>query len=524
LHRTNASRWKRIGVTAAAASLIIGLTGCGAGTDGTPDETNAATGPQVLVVAHNTPPTSLDPARSATFGPTFLNLIYESLLKRDVDGNLGPGLATEWELSDDAQELTLTLREGVTFQDGAVFDAEAVKANLDFAPERGGDITKQLSVIDSVEVVDDTHVKIALNRPAADILGMLASEAGMMISPEHLGAEDLGTNPVGTGPFMLDSFNQTGVNYAKWEDYWDADRVKLDRIEYRTGLDDAARLNAVLTGEADMGTSMRYTQIPEVEERGGGDILTVTHPAAFVYGLMLNTARANLDNPDVRLALQHAINKAGIADALFGGDGCEAVAQPFPTSYWASDPALEKLPEAKYDPDAARKLLEDAGLVGQPIQLYVGATTVFQNMAAAVQEQLNAVGFNVTVEVIEPAELSKLRADGEFEASIASVQTGRPDPAQFVRQFYLSDGIFNPGGTTYSGIEVPLFQMNTTTDQDQRAEYMHEINKQIIEQGPTMIPICSAQVVNFTAKDVKGLVLPVNYDFDLSTVYFDPAR
>ena len=66
--------------------------------------------------------------------------------------------------------------------------------------------------------------------------------------------------------------------------------------------------------------------------------------------------------------------------------------------------------------------------------------------------------------------------------------------------------------------------MNTTVDKDARAEYMHEINKQVIEQGPTMIPICSAEVVNFHAKDVKGLVLPVNYDFDLSTIYFDPAR
>ena len=515
-----ASKLKRVAAVVSVSALLVALAACSGGGSEEPTED---LGPQVLKVAHNTPPTSLDPARSATFGPTFLNLIYESLLKRDGDGNLGPGLATEWELSEDAEELTLTLREGVTFQDGEVFDAEAVKANLDFAPERGGDISKQLSVIDDVEVIDDTHVKISMSRPAADLLGMLASEAGMMISPEHLGAEDLGTNPVGTGPFMVDVFNQTGIQYAKWDDYWNAERVKLDRIEYMTGLDDAARLNAVLTGEADLGTSMRYTQIPEVEERGGGDVVATTAPAAFVYGIMLNTGRAGLDNPEMRLAIQHAIDRAGIAEALFAG-GCEPIAQPFPTSYWASDPALEDLPEAQYDPDAARALLEEAGLVGAPLTLYVGATTVFQNMAAAVQEQLNAVGLNVNVQVIEPAELSKLRADGEFETSIASVQTGRPDPAQFVRQFYLPDGIFNPGGTTYSGIEVPLFQMNTTVDKDARAEYMHEINKQVIEQGPTMIPICSAEVVNFHAKDVKGLVLPVNYDFDLSTIYFDPAR
>ena len=513
---------KRIAAITTAAFVAVALAACGTGdgapATGAPDEN---VGPQVLKVAHNTPPTSLDPALSATFGPTFLNLVYESLLKRDKDGVVGPGLATEWTLSDDAQQLDLTLREGVTFQDGAVFDAAAVKANLDAAPDRGGDIPNQLSVIDSVEVVDDTHLTITMNRPASDLLGILASEAGMMISPDALEGGDLAKQPVGTGPFTLDTFNQTGISYNKWEDYWDADRVKLDRIEYTTGLNDQARLNALLSWQADLGTSMRTTQVEEAQ-KSNPDLEYLAAPGTFVYGIMLNTARSELSTPEMRLAMLHAIDRKSIDTALFGG-GCEPVVQPFPSSYWASDPSLEPA-DAGYDPELARSMLEDAGLIGTPLKLYVGNTTVFQNMGTVIAEQLNAVGLNVSLEVFDPVALTKLRADGEFEASIASVQTGRPDPAHFIRQFYIADGIFNAGGMTYSGIEVPLFQMNTTDDQDQRAEYIHEINAQVLEQGPTLIPICSSEVVNIFKKDVANVILPIAYDFDLSTIYFDPPR
>lgn len=511
----------RIVAAVSAAVLAVGLAACSGGTPSPTGSADANVGPQVLKVAHNTPPTSLDPALSATFGPTFLNLVYESLLKRDKDGVVGPGLATEWKLSDDAQQLDLTLRDGVKFQDGAVFDAKAVKANLDAAPGRGGDIPNQLSVIDDVKVVDATHLTITMNRPASDLLGILASEAGMMISPKALKGKDLATKPVGTGPFTVTVFNQTGITYQKWDGYWDADRIKLDRIEYTTGLNDQARENALISGQADLGTSMRTTQVKEAQA-ANPDLTYISAPGTFVYGIMLNTAQSELSNPAMRLAILHAIDRKSINTALFGG-GCEPVVQPFPTTYWASDPKLEPA-NAGYDPDLARKELKDAGLVGTSLKLYVGNTTVFQNMGTAVAEQLKAIGLDVSLEVYDPVALTKLRADGQFEASIASVQTGRPDPAQFVRQFYISDGIFNAGGQTYSGVEVPLFQMNTTDDQDKRATFMHEINKQVLEQGPTIIPICSSEVVNIFKKDVKNVILPIAYDFDLSTIYFDPPR
>lgn len=505
----------RLAAAAAAAALVVALAAC----TEAPEEAGGNDEPRILKVGTNAALTSLDPALSSTPGVAFLSPVYESLIRRDAEGLLQPGLATEWELNDEATELEMTLREGVEFQDGLPFDAEAVKANLDAAPDRGGRISNELSVVTDVEVVDSQHVKLTLSRPAADILGVLAGESGMMISPDALGSEDLGTNPVGTGPFTVGTQNQTGITYEAWDGYWNTDRIKLDRIEILTGLDDdQSRLNAVLTDEVQIAVT-RYSQIAEQEQRAPETVVSESASRAAVIAIMLNTAQGSWANPAMRLAAQHAIDRQGISDALFDG-GCEAVAQPFPTSYWANDPELEKSDAAAYDPDLARELLEDAGLTGVPVKLYVGSATLYQNIAAAVQGQLNAVGMNVTVESLDNATLSDLRAKGEFEASVALVQPARPDPAQFVQQFYTPDGAFNYGHLEYDGIEEPLADMNATVDQDERAGFMHEIMEQVLEQGPIVIPVCSPTEVVMYSAALDGVEIPVNYDNDWTYVYF----
>jgi ABC-type transport system substrate-binding protein len=222
----------------------------------------------------------------------------------------------------------------------------------------------------------------------------------------------------------------------------------------------------------------------------------------------------------MRLATHHAIDRVGISNAIFGGvDGCEPVTQPFPTSYWASNPDLPTAEEA-YDPELAREILEDAGLVGVPVKLYVGASTQYQNLAAAVQAQLNEVGMSVTVESYDTATLSDLRANGTFEASVALVNSGRPDPAQFVNQFYMPGGAFNYGDYTFDGIAEPLAEMNATVDQDERAEFMHEIAAEVYEQVPTTISICAPTSNWMHISEIEGMKIPVNYDVDLTYLYF----
>ncbi|OLS98652.1 hypothetical protein BJF90_41010 [Pseudonocardia sp. CNS-004] len=153
--------------------------------------------------------------------------------------------------------LDLTLRSGVTFQDGAPFDAEAVKANLDAAKAGQTNFTNYLANVESVEVVDSTHVRLTLSDSGAPTLGVLAGEAGMIISPQALARDDLSTNPAGTGPFTLDSFVGSDLKFTKWDGYWDKDAVALPGIDVTVFIDESARVRACGRGRWMWGSSSR---------------------------------------------------------------------------------------------------------------------------------------------------------------------------------------------------------------------------------------------------------------------------
>jgi peptide/nickel transport system substrate-binding protein len=511
------SKWKGIVAVASAAVLVVGLAACSGGDKNADNSGSHA--PRILKIGSAAGMNSLDPARIAVGADAFLFPVYEPLIRRDPKALLTPGLATKWKLSADATELDMTLRSGVKFQDGTPFDAAAVKANLDAAPSRGGQLAAQLSVITGVDVIDKQHVKITMSRPAADILGVLASGPGMMISPKALGSPDLGTKPVGTGPFKLVSATQTSINYKAWSGYWDKRRIKLDEIDFVRLDDDQTRLNAVLTNEIQIGMVMGYAQIDEQKARAPKTVVSEVGSRAYAIGLWVNTAEGQWANPAMRLAAQHAIDRKGISDALFKG-GCEPVAQPFPTSFWASDPSLEKSADVKYDPKLAHQILEDAGLLGVKVKIYTGSAPTYANTGVAVQGQLNAVGMDVTVEPVDTATLNEVRGKGQFEASIATIEAGRPDPAQFVDSYFTENGVFNFGHQVYTGIEKPLAAMKSSVDQDVRATNMHKIMKQVIEQGPTVFGICSPTQVTMHSSKVAGVKVWLDNDNDYTGVYF----
>src|SRR5690606_13723590 len=142
--------------------------------------------------------------------------VYEPLIRTTPTGEFEPGLATDWALVDDGAAFELTLREGVTFQDGAPFDADAVVANLEQTMESGGNLAVELEVVDSITAVDDHTVRLELNGPGGHLPGVLAFCAGMMISPDALD-DDLQTNPVGAGPFVLEDITETAATFSRWD-------------------------------------------------------------------------------------------------------------------------------------------------------------------------------------------------------------------------------------------------------------------------------------------------------------------
>ena len=148
----------------------------------------------------------LDPHKaSISQDATTLFPVYDRLVHLSPQGRPDPGLAESWEFSDDGLTLTLHVREGVTFHDGATLDAAAVKANLDRAKGvEGSSVATDLAAMASVTVVDPMTVDITLSQPNVAIIGSLADRAGIMVSPKALAdGVDLDANMVGAGPFKL---------------------------------------------------------------------------------------------------------------------------------------------------------------------------------------------------------------------------------------------------------------------------------------------------------------------------------
>ena len=188
-----------------------------------------------LRIGLNEDPDALDPARSGTFvGRIVFAATCDKLVDLDAQDNFVPQLATAWQWAPDDLALTLTLRDGVRFQDGEKLDAEAVRANLEryrTAPEsvRKG----ELGPLTAVEVIDPHTVRLRLARPYAPLVAVLSDRAGMMLAP--LAMARLGPNIADelpcAGPFKLtERVAQDRIVVDRFPGYWNAPAIALDGI------------------------------------------------------------------------------------------------------------------------------------------------------------------------------------------------------------------------------------------------------------------------------------------------------
>ena len=177
-----------------------------------------------LKIALAEDPDMLDPDQSRTFvGRIVYAAMCDKLVDISPELKIIPQLATSWEWSEDGKTLTMKLRDGVTFQDGTQFDAEAVKANIERSKTLDESRRKaEVKSIDSVEVVDPLTVKMHLSAPDATLIAQLADRAGMMLSPTAFKKDgaDFGLHPVCAGPFsFVNRVQQDRIELKKFADY-----------------------------------------------------------------------------------------------------------------------------------------------------------------------------------------------------------------------------------------------------------------------------------------------------------------
>jgi peptide/nickel transport system substrate-binding protein len=449
---------------------------------------------------------SLDPHHAGQFDIIFLNPVYDTLLRTDDDGEFVPGLASEWDLSEDGRTLELTLRAGVRFSDGAPLDAEAVRASLEHARDPSASTAGHIDVIEGIEVVGPLRLRLRMSEPGAHVLGALATEAGMVISPDALASPDLARRPVGAGPYRVVSYTNDEVRYEAWDGYWEPDSVKVDRLEMLGLRDDSARLRALQSGQLDA-AYLRPSQIAQIRSAG---MELISRPRTLIYAVMLNVERSGLGAANVRRALMQAIDRQSI-DVNLQNDGCEPTVQPFIEGYWPHVPGLGDRPEARFDPDRARQLLAEAGHgPANPLRLTITSTNItqYQTIAEALQDQFAAVGIEADLRVVESTQSTATVRAGDFDAYIGPIDVGRPDPTTFVADYYLAGGSANPGGFDLPGGRELVVQARMSTDTAARQEPMQQLFESAFAAGPPVIPICAPDNVVGTGSGVTGVVIP----------------
>lgn len=365
----------------------------------------AAQQPGQLTIAQTQDPQSWDPIDTffLAWGMVGSN-VFDGLVSRNLDLEIGPGLATSWEFVDEENtRLRFQLREGVTFHNGEPFNADAVKFTFDrLLGEEGaaGPQQENYTSIDRVEIVDDYTVDLVLGSPDPVIITKLAGYGAMIVAPGYVqenDAETVNSTPVGTGPFKIVEYVQDErLVLEAFDDYWGG-APKLERLVYRFIPEASTRVAELQAGRVDIVQGVPISLAETVENAPNASIVAVGSPT--VSALRFNFCEAPTDQLEVRQAIAHAIDREGIIAAILQGYGT-------PVASFQSELSLGHDPELEpyaYDPERAQQLLSEAGVApGTPIQIdFIGSDDIFREVAQASAAMLQAVGLNATLQTHE---------------------------------------------------------------------------------------------------------------------------
>ncbi|MCG7629567.1 ABC transporter substrate-binding protein [Epibacterium sp. MM17-32] len=432
----------------------------------------AAVAKETVTYATQLEPPHLDPtagAAQAIDSVVYLN-IFEGLTRFTPDGEVVPLLAKDWTISDDGLTYTFTLREGVTFHDGSAMDAEDVKFSLDRA--RGADSTNAQKAlfadIAEVTVTDPQTVVITLSAPNGSLLFNLAWGDAVIVAPETV--ETLKTAPVGTGPYRFNEWVQGDrVDLVRNPNYW-GEMPALTGATIKFISDPTAAFAAMMAEDIDAFDNFPAPEnVVQFEADPRFQVIVGSTEGETI--LSTNNAQAPFDNPKVRAAIAHAIDRSALIDGAMFGYGT-----PIGTHFAPHNPAYVDLTDqSAYDPEAARALLAEAGLPdGFETTLHLPPPAYARRGGEIVAAQLAAVGITAEIINVEWAQWLETVFKGKtYGLSIVS-HTEPMDIGIYARPDYY----FQYDNPDLQGL---MTRLNATTDPEARREILQQAQRIIAE-------------------------------------------
>jgi peptide/nickel transport system substrate-binding protein len=377
-------------------------------------------------------PDILDPTLSRTYvGRIVFASFCDKLFDIDEKLNVVPQLALSHETSADGKEVTIKLRPGVKFHDGEPFDAAAAKFSLDRHLTMPTSFRKpEIAALDHVDVVDPLTIKLVLTTPYSPLIAQLTDRAGMMVSPKAAreAGDKFGLKPVCAGPYkFVERVPQDRIVFEKFQDYWNKDKVFIDRIVYLPIVDATVRLANLKSGGLDLYERVLATDIKDV--RADPKLVLSTALELGYQGITLNIgndkSKGQLSQSEkVRQALDLSIDREAVNQVVFNGEFV-------PGDQWVSPehPYFQtSFPVRGRDIAKAKALLKEAGItsrIGVDFMVAKGAEN--EAVAQMIQSMVAEAGFDMKIRVTEFATSLKQAEAGEYQAFYLR-WSGRIDP------------------------------------------------------------------------------------------------
>jgi peptide/nickel transport system substrate-binding protein len=475
-------RRKFLAVAAGVAALALTLAGCGGGKTSTGGSSAGTSGGGGTLTLGLIVPATTFSAQDMNFAneSPYGQAVYDSLLKADPEGKIGPSLAKEWTYDAAKTTLDMTLRDDVTFTDGQKFNADAAAKNLIRFRDGHSPNKSFLAAVKDAKAVDDTHLKITLKDSDPALLIHLTQNAGMMESPGAFNSPDIKTKPVGSGPYVLDTAGTVVGNtytFTKNPKYWDPSSVHYDKLVLKVYQDPTAMLNAIKGKQLNGAKLINNDNLDQIKA-GGYSFATWeldwTGLLLLDRGAKLNPA---LKDVKVRQAINYAFDKEGLLKAYGKGHGT-VTSQIFPKSSGAYDASLDtKYP---YDAAKAKQLLSDAGYangfeLAMPRTAAVGTT-----LWTLIAQQLKDVGITVKYTDVGNNFISDILAP-KYPATWLALQQ---DPDWALINFELTpDATFNPFHTTDPKVTELVDKIHHAKSDEEAAPTLKELNAYIVDQA-----------------------------------------
>ncbi len=376
---------------ALAAVTALALSACGSGGSDAKSTAGAAGGP--LNIGNFADVTSWDPSLADIgFDGPYLSAVYDPLVAVDGDGKPVPALATSWKVSSDYKTITMTLRTGVKFSDGEKFDADAAVKSLEYLKQgaRSGDAYKS---VDKIVAVDDKTIDIDLKQRDDTLLYFMAIGRSYMMAPKAIAAGTLAKDPVGSGPYTLESSSVAGSEYhfKKVKNHWDAKAFPFDPLAIYPIQDATARDNAMLSGQINVNYA-DDAAIKQAKENGWNTAAKVSGWVGLQFTDRAGERFKPLGDERVRQALNYAFDGASILKSVGNGEG-KVSNQVFPAGMPGNVAELNSM--YKVSIDKAKSLLAEAGYANG-FSLHMPMSQVFQVWQPVADQVFGELGIKVT--------------------------------------------------------------------------------------------------------------------------------